>query len=210
MSVTDLIVATPVHGPRVPDPIMDNFFTCKNRCCLFMVANKSSNNYRSGDGYYSSRQKAGAFIYDKELDSVLLVQSRGAFWGVPKGGLEENESFPECAVREVKEETGLDIVPTDFLYTTKVQQSCMYYYIEKSASKCQCRLDLDQNNDANGIVWIKVECLKEMVESQKLNLNYQTKILFRRFLNVDFLGKDNNKWTGTRLGAIGTDTDSKL
>jgi len=31
-------------------------------------------------------------------------------WGLPAGGLEENETIRECIIREVKEETGLDIL----------------------------------------------------------------------------------------------------
>lgn len=165
------------------------FFTCPNNCCLIMVANEAPYTYKSGDKYYSSHQKAGAFIYDKQTESVLLVQSRGVFWGVPKGGLEKNETFPECAVREVKEETGVDICPTDFLYTTKIQQRSMYYYVEKSALSCQCKLNLDRVNDANGITWIKVKCLKEMVDKNMLILNYQSKVLFHRFLNINFMNK---------------------
>lgn len=44
----------------------------------------------------------------------LLWQQRGDFgwWGLPGGILELNESLPQCVVREVKEETGLDVRPT--------------------------------------------------------------------------------------------------
>jgi ADP-ribose pyrophosphatase YjhB (NUDIX family) len=46
-------------------------------------------------------------------DHILLVrqgtESRYAWWNVPGGGREEGESEAQCVVREVKEETGLDI-----------------------------------------------------------------------------------------------------
>ena len=43
----------------------------------------------------------------------LLWQRRADFgwWGLPGGILEWNESLPECVVREVREETGLEVEP---------------------------------------------------------------------------------------------------
>lgn len=53
-------------------------------------------------------QSAGAIIEYK--GKYLLTRSRRGFWGFPKGHLEEGESFEDAALREVKEETGLDVV----------------------------------------------------------------------------------------------------
>lgn len=50
----------------------------------------------------------GAVIIDH--DSALLIYQNNGFWGFPKGHVEPNESEIETALREVKEETGLDII----------------------------------------------------------------------------------------------------
>lgn len=50
-------------------------------------------------------QAAGGLVKNKNGD-ILLIFRRGK-WDLPKGKLDENESIIECAVREVKEETGL-------------------------------------------------------------------------------------------------------
>jgi ADP-ribose pyrophosphatase YjhB (NUDIX family) len=39
---------------------------------------------------------------------ILLIRDPYRKWGLPKGHLEAGEGFPEAALREVREETGLD------------------------------------------------------------------------------------------------------
>ncbi|UYV71803.1 DCP2 [Cordylochernes scorpioides] len=53
----------------------------------------------------------GAIILNSTLEKVLLVQGYWAksSWGFPKGKLNENEQNFNCAIREVREETGFDI-----------------------------------------------------------------------------------------------------
>lgn len=56
-------------------------------------------------------QKAGAVVYCKHEGQVLVafVHDIFGFWTLPKGGVEEGESTEIAAVREVKEEIGIDI-----------------------------------------------------------------------------------------------------
>jgi 8-oxo-dGTP pyrophosphatase MutT (NUDIX family) len=57
----------------------------------------------------SLRVSATAFIRD-EVGRVLLQQrSDNGFWNLPGGGLELGESVAEACVREVREETGLNV-----------------------------------------------------------------------------------------------------
>lgn len=50
-------------------------------------------------------QAAGGLVRN-EKDEVLMIFRRGK-WDLPKGKLDKGETLEECAVREVKEETGL-------------------------------------------------------------------------------------------------------
>ena len=55
----------------------------------------------------------GALIIN-DMDEVLLVKSykwKNRKYSVPGGHVELGESFEEAIIREVKEETGLDVVP---------------------------------------------------------------------------------------------------
>ncbi|HEV7620322.1 MAG TPA: NUDIX domain-containing protein [Flavisolibacter sp.] len=62
-------------------------------------------------------QAAGGFIYSAN-NNLLLIFRRGK-WDLPKGKLDEGEDLSQCAIREVREETGLiNVVSEKFLCTT--------------------------------------------------------------------------------------------
>ncbi|MFZ9171007.1 MAG: NUDIX hydrolase [Sediminibacterium sp.] len=51
---------------------------------------------------------AGGLVQNSKGE-ILLIYRRG-FWDLPKGKLDAGELIPECAVREVREETGLQAI----------------------------------------------------------------------------------------------------
>lgn len=60
-------------------------------------------------------KSCGAVVYCQEDNNIkyLLVCEHGGFWVFPKGHMEDGESEHETALREVKEETGLDVTFVD-------------------------------------------------------------------------------------------------
>ncbi len=60
-------------------------------------------------------QKAGALIYARNGDELYfaLVHDIFGYWTLSKGGVEEGETPEQAAVREIKEETNLDIQVVD-------------------------------------------------------------------------------------------------
>lgn len=54
---------------------------------------------------------AGAVIFKREEEKILFLvvySARNKIWGFPKGHLEQAETEKQAALREIKEETGLD------------------------------------------------------------------------------------------------------
>lgn len=52
-------------------------------------------------------KSCGAVIFDN--DKVLVIQQVKGHWGFPKGHVESGETEVETAIREIKEETNLDV-----------------------------------------------------------------------------------------------------
>jgi len=158
-------------------------YTCDKKCCTVKV-----NMYDTHEPMRPRRRnykKAGVFIYDPKEDRVLLVQSRGQLWGPPKGTLELGEDSTQCAVREVKEETGITVIPSSFTRATKIKNRAVYFYLEMDSCPVEIQKDLD-DNDANGITWIKLDCLKQCIYDGHIVLNQHCKLVFERFMNMTF------------------------
>lgn len=76
-------------------------------------------------------------MLNHEMDSVVLVKGwkRGANWSFPRGKINKDEADLDCAVREVYEETGLDLRAAGLVPTEKKPK-----YIEISMREQQLRL----------------------------------------------------------------------
>ena len=60
---------------------------------------------------------AGGVVFNS--DNQILMIYRNGKWDLPKGKLENNESMRECAIREIREECGIqDLEIIDYLQDT--------------------------------------------------------------------------------------------
>ena len=59
----------------------------------------------------NTRVKAGVGVVITDNNGRILLERRSdnGMWGLPGGGIDAGESITEAAIREVKEETGLDV-----------------------------------------------------------------------------------------------------
>ena len=66
------------------------------------------------------QEKSCGCIVINDRKQVLLVHHNAGHWDFPKGHVEEGETEVQTAIREVKEETGIDVeVNEKYRYTTK-------------------------------------------------------------------------------------------
>jgi 8-oxo-dGTP pyrophosphatase MutT (NUDIX family) len=164
-------------------PEIINVHTCPDNCCIFKITPYKQIKWNQGDGWKPSSNrvtKAGSFIVDASTSKILLVQSRGQMWGPPKGTMQDDETYEECAIREVYEETGIILHPSQFLTNTIVKNKAIYYNVELKETEITPQNHI-KDNDANGIGWFSVNCLDELIKLGKISVNQHCKILIKKF-----------------------------
>lgn len=156
---------------------------CKNKCCILSVKLYESD--KKNFKHNKHNRKAGIFIYDPDQQKVLIVQSRGHLWGLPKGTVKPQETEKNCAIREVFEETGLIVHANEFSKAAIIRNKAIYFYVERKL----CPVEIQEHivdNDVNALGWIKPDCLDEFINSKQIVLNQHCKIVFKKFLNKSF------------------------
>ena len=89
--------------------------------------------------------------------------------------MQYGETWLSCAIREVYEETGLNINQDKFSKVLKIKSTSMYFFLDME----ECNVDIQHtisDNDANGIGWIKIECLFELINNGFIKINKHCEI----------------------------------
>jgi ADP-ribose pyrophosphatase YjhB (NUDIX family) len=172
-------------------------FSCNKKCCQLYINRYDGPEWKPFEEYFKNKiykpefnefkiKKAGTFIYDPYAQKILIVQSRGKYWGSPKGSLDDNETVKECAIRETKEETGIDLEEIQLKLFTCVKNKCIYYDYETKEFTPTVQNHI-ANNDVNGIGWIKLECLRSLIHERRIVINQHFRILIKRKYNIDLI-----------------------
>ncbi len=112
-------------------------------------------------------KSCGAVVFRKNKNDVklLLVKNHnGRHWSFPKGHIEENESEEETAIREIKEETNLDVVIMDNF--REVSNYCPFGKIRKEVVFFLARTTGDniklQESEIDSFLWVDIAGAKKL------------------------------------------------
>lgn len=112
-------------------------------------------------------KSCGAIVVDD--GKVLLVKHNAGHWDFPKGHVEEGETEFETAIREVKEETNIDIkIEKENKYISEyspkenVMKTVIYFIGEKVGGE-----DKPQIEEVSDVEWVDVNKAVERITHQR-------------------------------------------
>ena len=123
---------------------------------------------------------AGNLIFNPAIRTILLVQEKDAEfygkWNFPMGKLEPGESIIQCAKREGKEETGLEVKPSYLIgkyrgkYQNQLGQNCIIIGFIFKSEIIGGKLEIPEDILATG--WFSFEEIKELNDKGSLIDSY--------------------------------------
>lgn len=91
---------------------------------------------------FEYENSCGAIVFNENTEKILLVKMHNGNWGFPKGHIENNETKEETAIREVHEETNVNIkIIPDF------EREIKYIPNEKTIKKVTIFAGITQDED---------------------------------------------------------------
>ncbi|MBQ6381487.1 MAG: NUDIX domain-containing protein [Clostridia bacterium] len=104
-------------------------------------------------------RSCGAVVYHEiggKVRYLLIKNKRSAHWSFPKGHVEKGESDEQAAIREVKEETGIDIsiiegfkAKSEYSIQHKIEKMVYIY-----AATCQTPKTVIQEEEIEDYLWL--------------------------------------------------------
>lgn len=112
-------------------------------------------------------KSCGAVIFykTKQNTKILLVKnSNGRYWSFPKGHIEQDENEQETAIREIKEETGLDVTICNGF--REISEYCPFGRIRKRVVFFLAQAFTDsvkiQEEEIDSFIWVDLQQAKKM------------------------------------------------
>lgn len=112
-------------------------------------------------------KSCGAIIFykNKQNTKILLVKNNnGRYWSFPKGHIEEGENEKQTAIREIKEETGLDVVIEKGF--REISEYCPFGKIRKRVVFFLAQAFTDnvkiQEEEIDSYIWVDLQQARKM------------------------------------------------
>jgi 8-oxo-dGTP pyrophosphatase MutT (NUDIX family) len=133
----------------------------------------------------ASRHGGGVILTNSKGQYLLVKGVHTAVWSFPKGHLEKNETYLECAVRECKEETGVTISDYVLINTPFRLSKRNYWYWEGMILNDNITLKYDRK-EATDAGWFTHH------EIKLLNCNCEVRAYFDTMYNTEHIISFNN------------------
>jgi len=104
-------------------------------------------------------EKSCGCIVVNEKKEVLLVHSNKGHWGFPKGHVEDGETEEQTAIREVKEETGIDVKINEkyrYVQTYNIQEDIKKEVVYFLAKNINTKIH-EQIEEVSEVKWFSFE-----------------------------------------------------
>ena len=134
---------------------------------------------------YPTKQavSAGGLVFEDRPDGrwVVLISRRNAAdqlqWTLPKGGLEDGEDLEAAAVREVREETGLDsailskLGVVDYWFVWRPDEVRYHKYVHYYLMSFEGGDTTAHDDEAEDVVWMPIaEALERLTHTNERRL----------------------------------------
>ena len=105
------------------------------------------------------------FYKTKQNTKILLVKNNnGRYWSFPKGHIEQGETEQETAIREIKEETGLDVTLVNNF--REISEYCPFGKIRKRVVFFLARAFTDnvkiQEEEIDSFIWVDLQQARKL------------------------------------------------
>ena len=105
------------------------------------------------------------FYKSKQNTKILLVKNNnGRYWSFPKGHIEDGETEQETAIREIREETGLDVTLVEGF--REISEYCPFGKIRKRVVFFLARAFTDnvriQEEEIDSYIWVDLQQARKL------------------------------------------------